>query len=98
VNTMKRRGLARFRLERGWIGDASNLAYSKCESVGDFFGKWGGSRFGGVYWFVCDIGGMSGVMGQPNTNTNSFLVGRGDLKFGVSDKGVKGVVPPDKEP
>jgi hypothetical protein len=26
------------------------------------------------------------------------LISYGDLKFGVSDKGVKGVVPPDEEP
>jgi hypothetical protein len=95
---MKCRGLARFRLERGRIRDASNLTYSKREGVGDFFGKWGGSRFRGVYWFICDVRGMSGVVGRPNTNTNSFLVGRGDLKFGVSDKGIEGVVPLDKEP
>jgi hypothetical protein len=41
---------------------------------------------------------MSGVVGCPSLNTNSFLVTRGDLKFRVSDKGVKYVVPPDEEP
>jgi hypothetical protein len=98
MNSMKHRGLARFGLERGWIGDVSNLAYSKCEGVGNFFGKWGGFGFGGVYWCICDVGGMSQVMSWPNTDTNSFLVTCGDLKFGVSDKGVEGVIPLDEEP
>jgi hypothetical protein len=98
VNSTKCRGLVRFRLEWGWIGDVSNLTYSKHEGVGNFFGKWGSFGFGGVYWFVCDIGGMSGVVDWPNTNTNLFLVARGDLKFRVSDKGIEGVVPLDEEP
>jgi hypothetical protein len=88
----------RFWLERGWIGDVSNLTYSKRESVSDFFRKWGGFRFRGVYWFICDVGGMLGVVGWPNTNTNLFLVNHGDFKFRVSNKGVEGVVPPDEEP
>jgi hypothetical protein len=56
-------GLAQFWLEWGWIRDMSNLAYSKCEGVGNFFSEWGGFGFGGVYWCVYDVGGMSGVMG-----------------------------------
>jgi hypothetical protein len=76
----------------------SNLAYSKHEGVGNFFSKWGGFWLRGVYWFICDVGGMSGVVGQPNTNTNSFLVNHRDFEFGVCDEGVKGFVPPDEEP
>jgi hypothetical protein len=98
VNAMEHRGLARFWLEWGWIGDVSNLAYSKCEGISDFFGKWGSFGFGGVYRFITDIGGMSGVMAWPNANINLFLVACGDLKFRVSDKGIKGVIPPDEEP
>jgi hypothetical protein len=90
--------LARFWLEWGWIRDMSNLAYSKREGVGNFFGKWGSFGFGGVFWYVSDIGGMSGVVGWPSANTNSLLVSCRDLEFRVSDKGVKGVVPPDKKP
>jgi hypothetical protein len=41
---------------------------------------------------------MLGVVGWPNANTNSFLVARGDFKFGVCDKCVKSLVPTDKEP
>jgi hypothetical protein len=41
---------------------------------------------------------MSGVVGWPNMNTNSFLVSGRDFKFGVCDKGVKTLVPPDEEP
>jgi hypothetical protein len=98
MNATERRGLAGFWLEWGWIGDVSNLAYSKRKGVSDFFGKWGGFGFGGVYRFIFNVGGMSGVMGWPNSNTNSFLVAHGDLKFGICDKGIKGVVPPDEEP
>jgi hypothetical protein len=98
VNVTERRGLVRFWLEQDWIGNVSNLAYSKREGVGNFFSKWGGSGFGGVYWFICDVGGMLGVVGWPNANTNSFLVAHRDLKFGVSDKGIEGVIPPDEEP
>jgi hypothetical protein len=87
-----------FWLEWGWIRDMSNLTYSKREGVGNFFSKWGSFGFGGVYWHVFDVGWMSGVVGWPNLDTNSFLVYYRDLKFGVGDKGVEGVVPPDKEP
>jgi hypothetical protein len=76
----------------------SNVTYSKREGVGDFFGKWGGFGLGGMCWFISDVGGMSGVMGWPNSNTNSFLVAHRDLKFRVSDKGIEGVIPPDEEP
>jgi hypothetical protein len=76
----------------------SNLAYSECEGVSDFFRKQGVVRFRGVYRFVPNIGGMSGVVGWPSVNTNTFLIARGDLKFRVSDKGVKVFVPPDEEP
>jgi hypothetical protein len=41
---------------------------------------------------------MSGVMGWPNMDTNSFLITSGDFKFRVSDKGIEGFVPPDEEP
>jgi hypothetical protein len=98
MDVMEHRGLVRFWLEWDWIGDVSNFAYPKRESVSDFFSKWGSFRFGGVRGFICDIGGVSGVMGWPNSNTNSFLVACRDLKFGISDKGVEGVVPPDEEP
>jgi hypothetical protein len=98
VDATKRRGLAGFWLERGWIGDVSNFAYTKRKCVSDFCGKLGGVGFRGVYWFICDIGGMSRVVGWPNTDTNSFLVSCRDLKFGVGNKGIEGVVPPDKEP
>jgi hypothetical protein len=98
MNVTKHRGLTRFWLERGWIGDMSDFAYSKREGVGNFFGKWGSFRLRGVYRFVLDVGGMSGVAGWPNLNTNSFLVTHGDLKFRISDKGVKCIIPPDEEP
>jgi hypothetical protein len=45
-----------------------------------------------------DVRGMSGVVRWPNVYSNSLLVACRDLKFQVSDKGVKGVVPLDKEP
>jgi hypothetical protein len=66
--------LARFWLEWGWIRDMGNLAYSKREGVGNFFSERGGFGFGGVYWYVCNVGRMSGVVGRPSLNTNSFLV------------------------
>jgi hypothetical protein len=98
VDAMEHRGLVRFWIEWGWIRDVSNLAYSKCEGVSDFFEEWGGSRFRGVYRFIPNIGGMSRVMGWPSVNTNMFLITSRDLKFGVGDKGVESFVPPDKEP
>jgi hypothetical protein len=98
VDTAERRGLMGFWVEWGWIGDVSNLAYSEREGVCDFFSKRGGFSFGRVYKFVPNIRGMSGVVGWPSTNTNMFLITHRDLKFGVSDKGIKGVILPDEEP
>jgi hypothetical protein len=74
------------------------LAYAKREGVGDFFCKWGGLGFRGVYWFVCDVGRVLGVVSWPNANTNSLLVTCGDFKFGVGYEGVEGLIPPDEEP
>jgi hypothetical protein len=51
-----------------------------------------------VYQFVCNVGGVSGVVGWPSANTNLLLISCGDFEFGVGNKGVKGVVPPDKKP
>jgi hypothetical protein len=51
-----------------------------------------------VYGFVPNVGGMSGIVWWPSANTNTFLVSSRDLKFGVSDKGIEGFVPPDKKP
>jgi hypothetical protein len=98
MDATKCRGLTGFWLEWGRIRDVGDFAYSKRESVSDFFDKWSSSRVRGVCGFVLDVRGMSGVVGWPSSNTDSFLVTCRDLKFGVSDKGVKGVVPPDKEP
>jgi hypothetical protein len=98
VNVTKHRGLSRFWLEWGWIRDVHDFTYSKREGVGDLFGKWGGFGLRGVCRFVLDVGGMSGVVGWPNLNTNSFLVTCGDLKFRISDKGIEFVIPPDEEP
>jgi hypothetical protein len=85
-------------MEWGWVGDVSNLAYFKCEGVSDFCEELGCFRFRGVYRFVSNIGGMSVVVGWPSMNTDTFLITCRDLKFGVSDKGVKGLIPPDEEP
>jgi hypothetical protein len=41
---------------------------------------------------------VSGIVGRPNVNANTFLVYRGDFEFGVGDKRVKVLVPPNKEP
>jgi hypothetical protein len=79
-------------------GDVSNLAYSKGEGVSDFFEKWGSFRCRGVYRFIPNIGGMSGVVGWPSANTNTFLIARRDLKFGVGNKGIEDFIPPDEEP
>jgi hypothetical protein len=98
VEVTKRGWLAWFGLEWGWIRDMGNLADSKRQGVGNFLGKRGGFGFRGVYWFVCNVGGVSGVMGWPSANTNLLLISCRDLKFGVGDEGVKGVVPPDKKP
>jgi hypothetical protein len=76
----------------------SNLAYSKCEGVSDFFEEWGSSGFRGVYRFVLNIGEVSRVVGWPSANTNTFLITSRDFKFGVGDKGVESFILPDKEP
>jgi hypothetical protein len=85
-------------MERCWVRDVGNLAYSKREGVGDFFGKGGSVRFQGMGRFVLNVRWVSGVMRWPNANTNAFLITGGDFKFGVGNKGVKGLVPPDEEP
>jgi hypothetical protein len=95
---MERRWLAGFWMEWSWIGDVSNLAYSKREGVSDFFRKQGSFRCRGVYKFVPDVRWMSGVMGWPSTNTDMLLIAHRDLKFGISDKGVEGFISLDEEP
>jgi hypothetical protein len=85
-------------MEWSWVWDVSDFTYSKHEGVSDFFRKWGGSRFRGVYSFIPNIGGISGIVGWPSTNTNTFLIAHRDLEFGVSNECVKGLIPPDKEP
>jgi hypothetical protein len=79
MDVAKRGGLTRFWLKRCWVRDVRYLTYAKHEGVGDFFCKWGSSGFRGVCWFGCDVGGMSGVVGWPNTDTNPLLVCRGDF-------------------
>jgi hypothetical protein len=98
VEASEHRGSVGFWLEWGWVGDVHNFAYSKHKCVSGFFGEWGGFRFRGVYWFVCDVGRVSGVVGWPHTNANAFLVYCRDFKFGVGYKGVKGLIPPNEEP
>jgi hypothetical protein len=98
VDAAKRRWLARFWVKWGRIRDTRNFTYAKRECISDFCRKWGGVGFRGVYWFVNDIRWVSGIVGGPNTNTDAFLVYCGDFKFGVGDEGVKGLVPPNKEP
>jgi hypothetical protein len=98
MDAMKRRGLTGFWLERGWIGDLSNCTYAKCKHISDYFSKWGGFGFRGVYWFVCDVSWVSGIVGWPDTNTNSLLVSCRDFKFRIGNKGVKSLVPTDEEP
>jgi hypothetical protein len=98
VNATKHRWLAGFWLEWGWVGDVSNLAYSKREGVSDFFEEWGSFRFRGVYRFILNIGGVSRVMGWPSVNTDMFLITHRDLKFRIGNKCVKGLILPDKEP
>jgi hypothetical protein len=98
MDVSKCRGLAGLWMEWGWIRDVSNLTYSKREGVSDFFVEQGSFQFRGVYGFIANIRGMSRVMGWPSVNTSTFLVTGRDLKFGVSDEGIEGFVPPDKEP
>jgi hypothetical protein len=98
VDTAKGGWLTRFWVKRGWIRDVGDLAYTKRKCVSDFCREWGCIGFRGVYWFVDDVGWVSGIVGRPNANTNAFLVSCGDLKFGVSYESVKGFVPPNEEP
>jgi hypothetical protein len=98
VDAAKRRRLAGFWVERGWIRDVSNFAYTKRKCVGDFFREWGGFGCRGVYWFVNDIRWVSGIVGRPNANGNALLVSYRDFKLGVSYESVKGFVPTDEEP
>jgi hypothetical protein len=98
VDAAKRRGLTGFWLKQCRIRDVSNFAYAKRKCVGGFFGKWDGFGFGGVYWFVCDIRWVLGVVVWPNANANSLLIPYRDFEFGVSDEGVEGLVPLDEEP
>jgi hypothetical protein len=88
----------RFWCEWCGVGDVSDLAYSKHESVSDFFKKRGSFGFRGSYRLVSNIRGMPGIMGWPDVYTNTLLVTNGDLKFRVCDKCIEGLVPPDKEP
>jgi hypothetical protein len=74
VETVEHGGLTWFWLKRCWVRNMRNLTYAKREGVGNFFREWGGFGFRGVYWFGCDIGGMSGIMGWPNMDTNPLLV------------------------
>jgi hypothetical protein len=97
VDATKRRWLTGFWMERGWIGNMRDLAQAKRECVSDFFSEWGDFGCRGVCRFS-DVRWVSGIVGRPNVNANAFLVYSGDLKFGVGDEGVKGLVPPDKEP
>jgi hypothetical protein len=98
VDAAKRRQLAGFWLEWGWIRDVGNVAYTKHERISDCFGKWGGFGFRGVVWFVYDVGWVSGIVGWPNANAYTFLITCGDFEFGVSNEGIKGFVPTDEEP
>jgi hypothetical protein len=68
-----------FWLKRCRVKDVRYLAYAKRAGVSDCFYKWGGSGFRGVCWFGCDVRGMSGVVGWPNTDTNLLLVCHGDF-------------------
>jgi hypothetical protein len=98
VETSERGGLARFWLEWSWIRDVRDFAYTKRKCVSDFFREWGSSGFRGVYWFVCDVGWMAGIVCWPNANANSLLVTGRDFEFGVSYEGVESLVPTDEEP
>jgi hypothetical protein len=68
-----------FWLERCWVRDVCYFTYAKREGVGDFSYKWGSFGFRGVCWFGRNVGGVSGVVGWPNTNTNPLLVWCGDF-------------------
>jgi hypothetical protein len=79
VDAAKHRWLARFWLKWVQVRDMGDLTDSKGKSVGDFFWKGGSIRFWGVYWFVPNVGQVSGVMRWPSTNTNALLVSGGDF-------------------
>jgi hypothetical protein len=79
VEATECRGLTRFWLERGWIGDVSNLAYSECKGVGDFCGELGGFGFRGAYSLVFNVRGVSRVVGWPSVNADVFLITRRDF-------------------
>jgi hypothetical protein len=98
VDASKRGGLARFGVKWGWIRDMGDCAYAKRKCVGDVLSKWGGFGFRGMYWFVSDVRGVSGIVGRPNVNADALLVSCRDFKFGVSYKGVEGLVPTNEEP
>jgi hypothetical protein len=98
VDAIEHRWLVGFRLEWSWIGDVSNLAYSKHKGISDFCEEWGSFGFGGVCRFVLNVRGVPRVMGWPNLDTYVCLIACRDLKFGIGNKCVKGFVPPDKEP
>jgi hypothetical protein len=98
MEATKRRWLVGFWVKRGWVRDMCYFAYAKREGIGDVFSEWGGFGFWGVYWFVCDVRWVSGIVGRPNANANALLVSCGDFKFGIGDEGVKGLVPMDEEP
>jgi hypothetical protein len=98
VDASKRGGLAGFWVKWGRIRDMGNFAYTKHKCVGDFFSEWGGSGFGGMYWFVSDVRWVSGIVERPNANANALLVSRRDFKFGVGYEGVEGLVPTNEEP
>jgi hypothetical protein len=98
MDATKRGGLSRFWLKQCWIRDVSNLAYTERECIGDFFSKWGMFGFGGVYWVVCDVRWVLGVMAWPNANANSLLIPGRDFEFRISYEGVEGLVPVDEEP
>jgi hypothetical protein len=98
VNATECGGLSEFWLKRCWIRDVGNLAYAERKCIGDFFSKWGVFGFRGVYWFVCDVRWVSGVMAWPNANTNLLLIPCRDFEFRISYEGVESLVPTDEEP
>jgi hypothetical protein len=98
VDAMKRRWLVGFGLEWSWIGDVSNLAYSKHKGISDFCEELGSFGFRGAYWFVLNVRGVPRVVGWPSMDTYAFLIARRDFKFRIGNKHIEGFVLPDKEP
>jgi hypothetical protein len=88
MDAAKCRGLLGFWMKWGRVRDMDGLAYPKHKGICDFFWESGSCQIRGVYWFVSDMRGMSGVMWWPGANTNSLLVSSRDFKFGVGDKGI----------